>query len=120
MFKTRPSQVAIKQSKGFPRVAYMAKSEDTHDTYSLDSDSFAIGINTHVSFSMYNNRHHFIRPIKPSKSSMVIGVNGSLPILGSWTVKWDVTDDDGRQHVFKISNTLYVPCMKSSTLSPQH
>ena len=69
---------------------------------------------------MSNNQNYFIGRMNPPKSSMVIGLNGPLPIMGLGTVKWNITDDDGRQHVSKIPGSLYVPRVKTSILSPQH
>ena len=120
-YKSRPAQIVIIRVKRTTSLALMANNDKVHNTFDPDFDSFAISINTHPSFSMSNNCNHFLGPIKPSKSSMLIGViNGSLPILGSRSIKWNITDNYGKQHVFKIPNTLYVPGMKTPTLTPQH
>ena len=79
-----------------------------------------IGIDTHASYCMSNNKNHFIGPITPAGISNVIGVNRTLPILGTGTVVWKLNDDEGRTHVFKIQGTLSVPGLKNSILSPQH
>ncbi len=50
---------------------------------------------------------------------MVIGVNGSLPINFSITVRWNINNDYGKQHASNIPNTLYVPGMNNSIMSPQ-
>ena len=41
----------------------------------VDTDSFPIGIDTHASYSMSNDKSHFIGQIKPMRQSSVIGVN---------------------------------------------
>ena len=115
--KSRSAQVAIKRTRLVHYKVYMAQRGDGEGSYSPDSDSFDIGIDTHASFTMSNNRRHFVGPIKPSRSAIVNGVNGSLPIKGVGTVKWTVTDDSGRDHIFRIHGTLYVPGIYSGYTS---
>ena len=118
--KSRPAQIATK--RGTTRIYTILTATDNKKnyTYSPNSDSFDIGIDTHASYTMSNDRRHFIGPIRPTRASIVIGVNGSLPIKGTGTVKWSITDDRGKNHIFRIPDTLYVPGIKTSMLSPQH
>ncbi len=52
------------------------------------------------------------------KNASVFGVNGTLPTLGIETVRWKVNNDTGRQNVFEIPRTMYVPKLKNCILSP--
>ena len=89
-------------------------------TFRSDSDSFTIGVDTHASYCMSNNKSHFVGSITPVGTSNVIGVKGTLPIRGTGTVVWKLNDDEGRTHVFKIHSIIYVPGLKNPILSPQH
>ena len=102
-------------------VACAATTYPTNDNkFKVDTDAFTIRIDTHASYTMCNNRAHFISDLKPMSNASIVGVNGRLPIHGVGTVKWKVNDDSGQQHIFEIPGTLYIPKLSSSMLSPQH
>ncbi len=48
------------------------------------------------------------------------GFAGSLTTSLIGTVKWYITDDDGRTHSIILPNTSYVPTADIRMLSPQH
>ena len=62
----------------------------------------------------------FIGPITPLHDVRLKGIDGSLPIKGVGTVKWNILDDEGNVHSFKIQHTLYVPKLPKRLFSPQH
>ena len=119
-YKSRPAQIMTKRVRQNVRLAYTANTQYSEHTFKPDSDSFTIGLDNHASFSMSNDKRHFVGTIRQYRTSTVKGVGGSLPIKGIGTVKWKITDDNGRQHAFEISGTLYVPGLRNSMLSPQH
>jgi hypothetical protein len=50
----------------------------------------------------------------------VDGINSGLDITGQGTFKFNITKDDGKPHMIRIPDSLYVPNLKSCLLSPQH
>jgi hypothetical protein len=50
----------------------------------------------------------------------VDGITSGLDIAGQGTFKFTVTDDNGKAHTIKISNSLYVPNLKRCLLPPHH
>ncbi len=72
-----------------------------------------------ASYSISNNIDDFIEP--PTKIGPKIqGFAGSLTTSLIGTVKWYITDDDGRTHSIILPNTSYVPTADIRMLSPQH
>ena len=121
----RHNSVSNTQTTKLTTIVLMAKTKEIRRdssrlTFRPDSDSFTIGVDTHASYCMSNNKNHFVGPITPVGASKVIGVNRTLPIQGTGTVVWKPNDDEGHTHVFKIQGTLYVLGLKNSISSPQH
>jgi hypothetical protein len=50
----------------------------------------------------------------------VKGIGDGLAIEGKGTFKFLLKDDQGKIHTIKIPNSLYLPGLKQSLLSPQH
>ena len=111
----------LKYTKLTRMVAFTATKDNTSiNRFKVGTDAFTIGIDTHASYSMSNNKAHFISEIKSIRNASIVGVSGTLPIKGIGTVRWKVNDDSGRQHIFEIPGTMYVPKLTGSMLSPQH
>jgi hypothetical protein len=69
---------------------------------------------------MSNNRAHF-ENFRPSHSAATVGrIVGGLAIKGEGTFKFTMEDDDGKIHTIRIPNSLYIPRLPMSLLSPQH
>ena len=86
----------------------------------FDTDSFKIGVDNHASRCMSNNRAHF-ENFRPSRSNATVGgIAGGLEIKGEGTFVFKLEDDDGKLHTIRIPNSLYLPRLPVSLLSPQH
>ena len=86
----------------------------------FDTDSFKIGVDNHASRCMSNNRAHF-EDLRLSRSNATVGgIAGGLAIKGIGTFRFRVEDDDGKVHTICIPNSLYLPSLPVSLLSPQH
>jgi hypothetical protein len=66
------------------------------------------------------NSPHLFDDLVLSDVGKVNGINDGLAILGKGTFKFKIADNDGRVHVIKIPNSLYLPKLESCLLSPQH
>jgi hypothetical protein len=69
---------------------------------------------------MANAPHLFENLHLNNDRGQVDGITCGLYIKGEGTFKFNITDDDGKAHTIKISNSLYVPNLKRCLLSPQH
>ena len=86
----------------------------------FDTDSFKIGVDNHASRCMTNDIRHFER-FKPLKTNAIVGgIQGGLAIRGEGTFVFNIEDDEGKTHTIRIPNSLYVPELPMSLLSPQH
>jgi hypothetical protein len=85
----------------------------------FDSDSFKIRVDNHASYCMANSPHLF-KDLVLSDMGKVNEINDGLAILGKGRFKFKTTNDNGRVHVIKIPNSLYLPKLESCLLSPQH
>jgi hypothetical protein len=85
----------------------------------FDSDSFPICVNNHASYCMANSPHLFENLVL-SDMGKVDGINEGLEIAGKGTFKFKIADNDGRAHIIRIPNLLYLPELKSCFLLPQH
>lgn len=86
----------------------------------FDTDSFLIGVDSHASRSLSNDKHHFknYRPVHQNK--IIEGVGGNLIIKGVGTIVWRIEDDAGQVHKIEIPNSFHVPNLQQCILSPQH
>ena len=66
------------------------------------------------------NSPHLFDNLVLSEVGKVDGINDGLEIAGKGTFKFKLADDDGRTHIIRIPNSLYLPKLKSCLLSPQH
>ncbi len=100
----------------------MAGEAGSHlDPYMIfDSDSFRIGVNNHASFCMANSPHLFEDLHLTEQGTQVQGIGEGLQVKGTGTFVMRVNDDDGKTHVIRIPNGLYLPELKGCLLSPQH
>jgi hypothetical protein len=58
---------------------------------------------------MANSPHLFEDLRLNNDKGKVDGINSGLDIAGQGTFKFNTTNDDGKLHVIKIPNSLYVP-----------
>jgi hypothetical protein len=86
----------------------------------FDLDSYPIGVNNHALRCMANAPHLFKDPHLNKDKGQVDGINSGLDIVGQGTFRFSITDDDGKSHVIKIPNSLYVPKLRRCLLLPQH
>ena len=125
--KMKSFRIAVKSSrliKQFTRMEVyrmqcLASENVNSNNMSFDSDSFIIGVDTHASCTMSNNKNHFKGTLTKAVGC-IDGIDGSVKILGRGTVHWDIADDSGKVHTIKIPNSIYAPALTHSILSPQH
>ena len=86
----------------------------------FDSDSIWIGIDNHASFCMANSPHLFEDLRLIEQGTQVQGISEGLQVKGLGTFVMRINDDDGKTHVIKIPNSLYLPKLGGCLLSPQH
>ena len=84
----------------------------------FDTDSFTIGIDSHASACISNEKDHF-KDLRHWSGAQLTGI-GSTPIQGIGTLAWTMTDDNGQPQEMLIANSLYVPTISKCLLSPQH
>jgi hypothetical protein len=86
----------------------------------FDLDSYPVGIDNHASRSMVNSPHLF-EDLKLSDSKgEVDGISEGLAIKGTGTFKFILMDNNGKVHIIRIKNSLYLPGLKCCLLSPHH
>ena len=85
----------------------------------FDSDSFKIRVDNHASYCMANSPHLFDNLVLLDVGK-VNGINDGLAILAKGSFKFKIADNNGRVHVIKIPNSLYLPKLESCLLLPQH
>jgi hypothetical protein len=67
------------------------------------------------------NKAHLFEDLRLNKDKgQVNGISDGLAIAGEGTFKFNIKDDEGKQHTICIKNSLYVPDMRRCLLSPQH
>ncbi len=67
------------------------------------------------------NKAHLFENLRLNRDKgQVDGISDGLEIVGKGTFKFNIKDDEGRQHTIRIKNSLYVPDMRRCLLSPQH
>jgi hypothetical protein len=86
----------------------------------FDSDSIWIGVDNHASFCMANSPHLFEDLRLTEQGTQVQGISEGLQVKGTGTFVMRINDDDGKTHVIKIPNSLYLPKLGGCLLSPQH
>ncbi len=86
----------------------------------FDSDSYPIGVNSHASKCIANKPHLFEDQGLNKDKEQVDGISNGLEIVGEGTSKFNIKDDEGKQHTIRIKNSLYVPKMRRCLLLPQH
>jgi hypothetical protein len=101
-----------------PLTALLSSSGDPGQVC-FNSNSFPICINNHASYCMANFTHLFENLVL-SGVGKVDGINEGIEIVGKGTFKFKIADDDGRAHIIRIPNLLYLPELKGCLLLPQH
>ena len=91
---------------------------NTRKPLHIDTDSYEIGIDNHSTRCISPEAKDFISTIKPS-NSILNGISGNIKVQGVGTVQWKILDDNGKEHIFKIRDCLYIPQIKIRLLSPQ-
>jgi hypothetical protein len=86
----------------------------------FNSDSYPIGFDSHALKCMVNKAHLFKDLHLYEAKGQVSGINDGLTIAGEGTFKFNIKDNEGKQHTICIKNSLYVPDMRRCLLSPQH
>ncbi len=94
--------------------------QSTSPLVRFDSDSYPIGVDSHASRCMANKTHLFEDLRLNKDNGQVDGINEGLEIAGKGTLKFNIKDNEGRQHTIRIKNSLYVPDMRRCLLAPQH
>jgi hypothetical protein len=105
-------------SAPLPLTAFMS-SAGNQDQVCFVSDSFPVRVKNHASYCMANSPHLF-EILVLSEVGKVDGINDGLEIVGKGTFNFKLADNDGRTHIIRVPNSLYLPKLKSCLLSPQH
>ena len=85
---------------------------------SFDSDSFQIAIDNCASYCMTNCESDFIDT--PTTIDRPVMGLGQQTATKQGTIRWHISDDDGKVHVFTIPGVLLLPNLPFRVLSPQH
>ena len=85
----------------------------------FDTDSIRIAVDTGASRTISSHSTDFEGEITPTKRT-IDGIASGLEATGIGTIHWTTQDDQGRVHVVRIPNSLYVPASPIRILSPQH
>jgi hypothetical protein len=103
-------------------LAFQSKAtlQPTSPPVRFNSDSYPIGVNSHASKCMANKAHLFEDLRLNKDKRQVDGISDGLEIAGEGTFKFNIKDNEDKQHTIKIKNSLYVPKMRRCLLSPQH
>ena len=86
----------------------------------FDSDSDPIGVNSHTSKCMASKPYLFEDLHLNKDKGQVNVISDGLEIEGKGTFKFNIMNDEGKQHTISIANSLYVPKMRRCLLSSQH
>ena len=95
--------------------------DESHQPRSIhfDTDSRKLRVDNGASRCMSSYIEDFIDVPQPTNES-VRGVVGSANNNKKGTIQWSIEDDDGKTHVIRLPNSLYVPETNIRLLSPQH
>ncbi len=78
----------------------------------FDSESSSIGFDTHASSTMSGINEFFEDLVLRSDLGSCEGISGGLKIVGVGIFFLKLKDDDGKEHIIKMPNSLYVPDLK--------
>lgn len=108
-------------------IQYNAMSSNSRDikTFTFDTDSFKIGIDTHATTCMSPEITDFDQSTLvpfPAQNGGIrqYGKGPLLKIESTGTLKWILEDDNGNKHTVHIPNSIYCPQGTQRLLSPQH
>ena len=91
------------------------------DQVALDTDSYEMRIDTGASHCISYDKGDFVGKLTPTRGSIQgyhdVDSSGRL-YLG--TLKFSLTDDEGKQHVFNVPNSICDVQGQHKLLCPQH
>ncbi len=97
-----------------------------HLTSSLNHDpdfgaqSCPVGIDNRCSLSISGFREDFVGPLQEC-SQPIDGFSGHKTTATHYgTIQWEIEDNNGMRHTFRLPRSLYVPGSPHRLLSPQH
>jgi hypothetical protein len=85
--------------------------------FDLHSRSFVLDSGS--SDHLCRDKELYVGEIRPIPGVTLQGVGGQVSAKGYGTIKFQVFDDNGRQHTFVVHNVIYVPDAPMNLLSPQ-
>ncbi len=74
----------------------------------FNSDSYPVGVDNHALKCMANAPHLFEDLHLDDNKGQVDRINSGLDIAGQGTFKFNIPDDNGKAHMIRIPNSLYV------------
>ena len=86
----------------------------------FQTDSISIGVDTHCSATMSPCPEHFHDLQLTNSLGRCTGINGTLSVGGIGTFYFKLMDDEGVVHDIVIPNSLYIPDLPQSLISPFH
>jgi hypothetical protein len=67
------------------------------------------------------NKAHLFEDMRLNKDKgQANGISNGLETAGKGTFKFNIKDNEGKQHTIRIKDSLYIPKMRRCLLSPQH
>ena len=106
----------------FPVMAMRTKNSTpiNDDVFQMDTDSATIGIDNRCTLCISHNAEDFVGELRESRRK-IRGFGGVIqPKIKTGTLLWLWDDDQGQEHKFLITNSLFIPSGKFRLLSPQH
>jgi hypothetical protein len=86
----------------------------------FDTDSIPIGIDNRCTACISHKIGDFVGPLRDT-NRIIRGFGGTKDKeIKKGTIKWKLTDDEGKTHHFSIPNSFYAPNGGVRLLSPQH
>ena len=87
----------------------------------VDADSYEMRVDTGASHCISHDIQDFIGKVTPTRGSIQGYHEGKcISNLHLGTMKFGMTDDEGRLHTFEVPNSIYDPQGQHKLLCPQH
>jgi Reverse transcriptase (RNA-dependent DNA polymerase)/GAG-pre-integrase domain len=120
LFTMKDNHMEIRRSTHFAMSSQTGQKCKLFDPF--DTDSFEVKIDNCCSKTLSGHKSDFVKgTLHPVNNMAVEGYSGSLDaITHKGTVRWTVSDDNGKVVDILIPGSLYVPGNPLRLLSPQH
>ena len=97
------------------------KNNKNNKGVTFDIDSQDIGIDNRCSACISHDKNDFLQETIKKTNKQIVGFGGMRHgNISQGTIIWNIADDNGKQHEFKINNAYLVPEGGVRLLSPQN